>query len=176
MNTLNYFSAILFSVLIIIFGIVIILNPEGTMAAFAVFISIVMIITGVFNIMLYRSMKEFKGSIYYLIEGALSVILAIMLLSSAEALKNFVPLLVGFWIALKSVTAVVTAIEFKKNSNPNFKPLLAGGVIGILLALLIAAFPKIISVYISFILGGAFIAVGVFIIFFAYKMRKIDRY
>lgn len=172
MNNFNYISTIIFSVLLIIFGGIIIANPEGTMAAFAVFISIIMIITGIFNITLYRSMKEFKGSIYYLIEGAVSIIIAILLLSSAEALKNFVPLLIGFWIALKSATAIITAIEFKKGDNPNYKPILTGGVLGIALALLIAAFPKIVSIYISFILGIAFIAVGVFIIFFAYKMHK----
>ena len=82
------------------------------------------------------------------------------------------PLLIGFWIALKSATAIITAIEFKKGDNPNYKPILTGGVLGIALALLIAAFPKIVSIYISFILGIAFIAVGVFIIFFAYRMRK----
>lgn len=172
MNNFNYISTIIFSVLLIIFGGIIIANPEGTMAAFAVFISIIMIITGIFNITLYRSMKEFKGSIYYLIEGAVSIIIAILLLSSAEALKNFVPLLIGFWIALKSATAIITAIEFKKGDNPSYKPILTGGVLGIALALLIAAFPKIVSIYISFILGIAFIAVGVFIIFFAYKMHK----
>lgn len=172
MNTFNYLSAIIFSVLIIIFGGIIIANPDGTMAAFAVFISIVMIITGIFNIMLFRSMKDFKGSFFYLIEGALSIIIAIMLLSSAEALKNFVPLLVGFWIALKSATAIITAVEFKKNSNPNYKPILIGGIVGIALALLIAAFPKIVSVYISLILGIAFIIAGVFVLFFSYRMRK----
>ena len=172
MNNFNYISTIIFSVLLIIFGGIIIANPEGTMAAFAVFISIIMIITGIFNITLYRSMKEFKGSIYYLIEGAVSIIIAILLLSSAEALKNFVPLLIGFWIALKSATAIITAVEFKKGDNPNYTPVLTGGVLGIALALLIAAFPKIVSIYISFILGIAFIAVGIFIIFFAYKMRK----
>ena len=81
MNNFNYISTIIFSVLLIIFGGIIIANPEGTMAAFAVFISIIMIITGIFNITLYRSMKEFKGSIYYLIEGAVSIIIAILLLS-----------------------------------------------------------------------------------------------
>ena len=172
MNNFNYISTIIFSVLLIIFGGIIIANPEGTMAAFAVFISIIMIITGIFNITLYRSMKEFKGSIYYLIEGAVSIIIAILLLSSAEALKNFVPLLIGFWIALKSATAIITAVEFKKGDNPNYQPVLTGGVLGIALALLIAAFPKIVSIYISFILGIAFIAVGAFIIFFAYKMRQ----
>ena len=172
MNNFNYISTIIFSVLLIIFGGIIIANPEGTMAAFAVFISIIMIITGIFNITLYRSMKEFKGSVYYLIEGAVSIIIAILLLSSAEALKNFVPLLIGFWIALKSATAIITSIEFKKCENTNYNPILTGGVLGIALALLIAAFPKIVSIYISFILGIAFIAVGVFIIFFAYRMRK----
>lgn len=172
MNGFSYLTTIIFSVLIIIFGGVIIANPDGTMAAFAVFISIVMIITGILNIMLFRSMREFKGSFFYLIEGAVSIIIAIMLLSSAEALKNFVPLLIGFWIALKSATAIITAIEFKKNNNPNYKPILTGGIIGLALALLIAAFPKIVSVYISLILGIAFITAGVFIIFFAYKMRK----
>lgn len=172
MNAFSYFTAILFSVLIIIFGGIIIANPDGTMAAFAVFISIVMIITGMFNIMLFRTMKEFKGSIYYLIEGALSIIIAILLLSSAEALKNFVPLLVGFWVALKSATAIITAIEYKKLAYQNYKPILAGGIIGLFLALLIAAFPKIVSVYISLILGVAFIAVGLFIIFLAFKMKK----
>ena len=72
-----------------------------------------------------------------------------MLLSSQSALENFLPLLVGFWIALKSVTAVVTAVEWKKRSYPAWKVLMAGGIAGILLALLIAAVPKIVSVYIK---------------------------
>lgn len=172
MSTTNYFMSIIFSVILILFGIIIIANPAGTMTAFAVIISIIMIITGLANIFLYINLRDFKGSIYYLIEGGISVILGIMLISSQSALENFLPLLIGFWIALKSVTAVVTAVEWKKRSYTTWKPLLTGGIVGILIALLIAAVPKIVSVYISLILGISFITVGAVIILFVLYLKK----
>ena len=174
MSSSSYLASIIFSVLLIIFGVIIIMNPAGTMTAFALIISIVMIITGLTNIFLFMSLRDFKGSIYYLIEGGISIILGIMLLSSQSALENLLPLLVGFWIALKSVTAVVTAIEWKKRSYPAWKSLMTGGIIGILLALLIAAVPKIVSVYISLVLGIAMIIVGVVIILFVINLRRIS--
>ena len=97
-----------------------------------------------------------------------------MLLSSQSALENLLPLLVGFWIALKSVTAVVTAVEWKKRSYPVWKSLMTGGIIGILLALLIAAIPKIVSVYISLVLGIAMIIIGLVIILFVINLRRIS--
>ncbi len=112
----NYLTSIIFAVLLIVFGVIIIMNPAGTMAAFALIISILMIFTGLANIFLFISLRDFKGSIYYLIEGGISILIGVMLLSSQSALENFLPLLVGFWIALKSVTAVVTAVEWKKRS------------------------------------------------------------
>ncbi len=48
---------------------------------------------------------------------------------------------------------------------------MAGGIAGILLALLIAAVPKIVSVYISLVLGIAMIIVGVAIILFVINLK-----
>ena len=174
MSASSYLASIIFSVLLIIFGVIIIMNPTGTMTAFALVISILMIISGLTNIFLFISLRDFKGSIYYLIEGGISIILGIMLLSSQSALENLLPLLVGFWIALKSVTAVVTAVEWKKRSYPAWKSLMAGGIVGILLALLIAAVPKIVSVYISLVIGIAMIIIGVIIILFVFNLKRIS--
>lgn len=174
MSSSSYLASIIFSVLIIIFGVIIIMNPAGTMTAFAIMISILMIVSGLTNIFLFISLRDFKGSVYYLIEGGISIILGIMLLSNQSALENLLPFLIGFWIALKSVTAVVTAIEWKKRTYPAWKSLMTGGIIGILLALLIAAVPKIVSVYISLVLGIAMIIVGVVIILFVINLRRIS--
>ncbi len=174
MSSSSYLASIIFSVLLMIFGVIIIMNPAGTMTAFAVIISILIIVSGLTNIFLFISLRDFKGAVYYLIEGAISIILGIMLLSSQSALENLLPLLVGFWIALKSVTAVVTAIEWKKRTYHAWKSLMAGGIVGILLALLIAAIPKIVSVYISLVLGIAMIIIGVVIILFVINLRRMS--
>ena len=174
MSSASYLAGIIFSVLLIIFGVIIIMNPASTMTAFAIIISILMIVSGLTNLFLFISLRDFKGSIYYLIEGGISILLGIMLLSSQSALENLLPLLVGFWIALKSVTAVVTAVEWKKRSYPAWKSLMTGGIIGILLALLIAAIPKIVSVYISLVLGIAMIIIGLVIILFVINLRRIS--
>ena len=174
MSSSSYLASIIFSVLIIIFGVIIIMNPAGTMTAFAIMISILMIVSGLTNIFLFISLRDFKGSVYYLIEGGISIILGIMLLSSQSALENLLPFLIGFWIALKSVTAVVTAIEWKKRTYPTWKSLMTGGIIGILLALLIAAVPKIVSMSISLMLGITMIIMGIVIIVFVINLRKIS--
>ena len=174
MSSSSYLTSIIFSVLLIIFGVIIIMNPAGTMTAFAIMISILMIVSGLTNIFLFMSLRDFKGSIYYLIEGGISIILGIMLLSNQSALENLLPFLIGFWIALKSVTAVVTAIEWKKRTYPAWKSLMTGGIIGILLALLIAAVPKIVSMSISLILGITMIIMGIVIIVFVINLRRIS--
>lgn len=174
MSSSSYLASIIFSVLIIIFGVIIIMNPAGTMTAFAIMISILMIVSGLTNIFLFISLRDFKGSIYYLIEGGISIILGIMLLSNQSALENLLPFLIGFWIALKSVTAVVTAIEWKKRTYPAWKSLMTGGIIGILLALLIAAVPKIVSMSISLMLGITMIIMGIVIIVFVINLRRIS--
>lgn len=170
----KYIISLIFAVFLIFFGITIIMDPTGTMVAFAIIISILMIITGITNIFLYINLHDFKGSIYYLIEGAISIILGIMLISSRQALENFLPLLVGFWIALKSATTIITAIEWKKRNYTAYKPLLIGGIMGILIALLIAAVPQIISVYISLIIGIGIIIIGLIIIFFAWNIKRLS--
>lgn len=174
MSTSNYLISLIFAVILIIFGAIIIMNPTGTMAAFALIISILMIITGLTNLFLYFNLRDFKGSVYYLIEGGISILLGIMLLSSQSALENFLPLLVGFWIALKSITAIITAIEWRKRNYSAWKSLMTGGIIGILLALLIAAVPKIVSVYISLVIGISLIIIGLFIIVFVFNLKRIS--
>ena len=173
MNTGSYLISLVFSVLLIVLGVVIIMNPAGTMAAFTLIISILMIISGITNIFLYMGLRDFKGAVYYLIEGGISIILGIMLMSSQSVLENFLPLAVGFWIALKSITAVVTAVEWKKRNYYAWKSLMAGGIIGILIALLIAAVPKIVSVYISLVLGIGMIITGIVIIIFIINIRRM---
>ena len=56
----NYLTSIIFAVLLIVFGVIIIMNPAGTMAAFALIISILMIFTGLANIFLFISLIDFK--------------------------------------------------------------------------------------------------------------------
>ena len=53
MNTGSYLMSIVFSVLLIVLGVVIIMNPAGTMAAFTLLISILMIISGITNVFLF---------------------------------------------------------------------------------------------------------------------------
>ena len=65
MSSSSYLASIIFSVLLIIFGVIIIMNPAGTMTAFAIIISILMIVSGLTNIFLFISLRDFKGAVYY---------------------------------------------------------------------------------------------------------------
>ena len=55
MSSSSYLASIIFSVLLMIFGVIIIMNPAGTMTAFAVIISILMIVSGLTYIFIYKS-------------------------------------------------------------------------------------------------------------------------
>lgn len=168
-------STIITSILSIILGIIIIANPSKTMAFFAILFSITIIIVGIatlYNAFIIRYQYSKSKIIYYIIEGIISIVLGIMLLSSYDALKNFIPLLIGFWIALKGVTSIVSALEMKKFNNPRWNIFLFVGIIFLIFAFLIAAFPIIISVYLSLIIGIFLIITGVLLLLYIYYINR----
>ncbi len=170
-----YLSTSLAAILCIILGVIVIANPSGTMASFAVLISAAMIIAGIFNIYYAVLVTRFKGkkAVYFLAEGIISALLGILLLSNTEALKNLIPLMVGFWIALKGTTSIISAIDMKKYNHPRWNIFLTAGICAVLIAVLIAAFPAIISVYLSLILGLFLILIGILLILFLFYNIKL---
>lgn len=176
MSNASFVLGIVFGALTVALGIIILFNPVATVAAITVLISILMVITGIGNIFFYFNTREFKGAIYYLIEGLISLVIGMLILSSEDALKNFIPLLIAFWLILKGVSIIISSIDMKKRGYASWKYMLTGGIAAIIAGFTITAFPAIMSVYISVIIGAAFAAIGAAMIVILFRLRKLSGY
>ena len=172
MNKTTYYTSFIFSIILGLLGFAILFNPVKTVVIITILLSIIMIVSGIANLSVFFSLKTVSSSYFFLIEGIISIVLGLIVLMNENARENLLPLLIAFWIILKSITAIVTSTTLKRIGNSAWLYLFSWGIIGIIIGFLITAFPQIMQFYISFIIGGIVVIISGFLIVSLIRLRK----
>lgn len=173
MDKKAYLIALIFSIIFGLLGLTIIFNPVKTVIVITILLSIIIIVSGLGNLFVFFNLRTIETSYFLLLEGIISIVLGIFIIANDNGRENILPFLIAFWIILKSLTAIITSVTLKKVDNPSWRYFLSWGIIGIILGLLVTAFPKIMIFYISFIIGGIVLLISLLLIYTLIKVRKI---
>lgn len=180
MSNSKFIIGMIFSILLAVFGVLIILNPTLTMSVITIFISIFIIITGISNIFLYITMRELPIAVYFIIEGIISIILGILIITNEDLTKNFLPYMIAAWLILKSITGFTALYDLYKIGSIHWKKVAFISVLLLAAGILIIFKPVIINVYLSFILGILTIIFALVLMIVLYTLKKstvyIERY
>lgn len=126
-------SIIISSILSIIVGIIMVINPEMSIRTISIVISIYIILYGILLIAL-----DIKANFYYIpfngfLSGILSIILGIVLLSKPNILSVIITIIIGSFILLQSIESITLALTIRSKKTPwimllflGFVDLLAG--------------------------------------------------
>lgn len=114
-------KALISSIIFLILGIILLVNPEGTIKFVSYTLGIMFILVGIVKIISYIKNKgNFNFYNYDLINGIIAVIIGIFTIIFSQEIGNIFRILIGLWIIFSSITKIVFAFKIKNFYNSNY--------------------------------------------------------
>lgn len=153
-------------ILLVLFGIFSLDTPIATLTGISIFTGIMLVISGIANIVLYFQLRGSMGSsAWTLVEGILVLLSGLFLLLSQNVLASYsaiLPIFYSAWMLVSAIFRLVKSFGWKRLGFSSWWVMLVDGIIGIILGILLcsdyflAAAVLVTLIPIMFILRGIF--------------------
>ena len=169
-------ASILTSIAIGILGLIILFNPNETIALLSLILGIIIMIIGIGKIISYIILrKESNFSNYDLIYGIIAIVISIIMLANANAFATIVRVIIGIWIAYTGIMKLIYALNLKSLSSSSWIAVMIMAIITIIAGIYIAIDSSIlIMVFGVFLIAYAVIDIIEQIIFMINVNKFID--
>ena len=155
------FMSILSSIVFLLLGILLVVNPDAMVQAVSYVIGVLLITIGIVKMISYFTSKgDYLFYDYRLIYGALCVILGILIMVSGSAIASFFRIVIGIWIILSSISRLDLSVRLKGVDTGYW-------ILSLLLSILIL----VAGIYIIFAPGTILVTLGIILI--AYSIMDI---
>lgn len=168
----NWWMILLKGTLLIIFGILAFLRPGITMTSLVIWFAAFMIADGVISLAAVISNWNSREDKWLLVaEGALGVLLGILIFRRPVIFEVFIAYLIGFWAIFSGISKIAMAIQLRKEMEGEGW-LVLSGILSILFGIIIFAQPMTGIATLMWIAGTFAILVGILMIFLSLKLRR----
>jgi uncharacterized membrane protein HdeD (DUF308 family) len=168
----NWWLLVLKGVLLIVFGIIAMLNPGVTFTVMLIWFSAYLIIDGVFSLIsVFRNWQTQEDKWLFVLEGALGIVLGILIYRSPETYALFTVLMMAFWAIFAGVSRIGMAIQLRKEIEGEGW-LALSGVLSILFGIIIIAQPSIGVSTLVLIIAVFALIIGAALIMLGLRVRK----
>jgi len=173
--TKHWYLSLILGVLFIISGIQVLRTPVESYLALSILFSVTFFVNGIFEITYSISnRKELDNWGWMLTGGVVDLLFGIWLLSSPMVTLAVLPFVVGFMLMFRSFTAIGFAIDLRAFGVKEWGWLLAFGILGMLFSFILLWNPMVAGLTIVMWTASAFITIGVFKIFLAFKLKQLN--
>ena len=132
-------ASILTSIAIGFLGLIILFNPNETIALLSLILGIIIMIIGIGKIISYIILrKESNFSNYDLIYGIIAIVISIIMLANANAFATIVRVIIGIWIAYTGIMKLIYALNLKSLSSSSWIAVMIMAIITIIAGIYIA--------------------------------------
>ena len=132
-------ASILTSIAIGILGLIILFNPNETIALLSLILGIIIMIKKKKKIISYIILrKESNFSNYDLIYGIIAIVISIIMLANANAFVTIVRVIIGIWIAYTGIMKLIYALNLKSLSSSFWIAVMIMAIITIIAGVYIA--------------------------------------
>ena len=153
-------------ILLIFAGVVTIFNPAGTLASIAFILGLVMLLSGVFDIIIFATTHEgIWGAGWVLADGIFNILIAAFLFGHQIVTAEVIPYIFGMWVIFTGVTRMVTAFDLKKLGIQRWGWLALFGALSALMGVISFFCPGVAAIVISIFIGIFLILNGVSAVF-----------
>lgn len=153
----NATTSIISSLLFLVLGIILIINPQFVMNVIAYILGIVFIVLGALKIISYFTNKSISdGSSFELITGIVSIAVGIFVITCSGTISALFRIVIGIWIIYTGVLRLISSIRLK-SVGVTIWPFL----------LLMSLLMIIAGIYITVNSGTLFMSLGVMILIYA---------
>ncbi|MCV9928283.1 HdeD family acid-resistance protein [Flavobacterium sp. LS1R49] len=169
-----WYIPLLVGILFVGIGIWSFITPLAAYLTLAFLFSISFLATGVFEVIFALSnRKKLDNWGWTLASGILGLVVGILLISNPLISITILPLYVGFVILFRSIMAIVIAFDLKSYGVKDWGNLLFLGILGIIFSFILLWNPIFAGLSLVYWTAFAFIAIGIFYIYFSFKLKKI---
>ena len=102
---------LILSLIFIIFGIILIANPEVVMASISIILGVIFIVLGIIKIANYFYTSKMDN--YFLAVGVISIIIGIVIMFFSDVIASFFRILIAVWIIYSGIMNLQTTISWK---------------------------------------------------------------
>lgn len=173
-NNKNYWWLPLLSgVIFTIFGLWFLMIPLDSFATFTTIFGFIILISGIseiyFAIVNRKIILDFQS---FLWGGIFNLILGFILILNPGIIIVAISIMISFWLILKGGELVKKATDLKKSGDKSWSRPMFFGILLFVIALILIWHPQIIGITIALWTSFAFISLGIFRIYLAFRIRK----
>lgn len=175
MKTNSFSIGITKAVIFAILGLLLIIYPIQVVKTVTTIFGIASLLTGA--IVLYSAIsKRGKGesaAIFPLIEGALSVIIGLILVLVPSISLTILAIMIGVWIIIEGVLRISASFDMKKAGINQWGRSLFVGLLFLILGILVIFHPELTSKALIIWIGVALLIFGIINILVVYQLKNI---
>ena len=185
----TWYLVMIRGIILVIFGILLLTNPEATILTLVIFLGAYLFIDGWFNVfdaIQYHKHVENLGWVLFM--AILEILAGIIVLAHPIASGVFTAVFLFYWIAfgaiIYGVYAIVAGIRVRKGIKSESQiagglmtewALITGGILAVVFGVLLLVNPEGSSRILIIIWGILAILGGAFQFFFSFRMRKFGK-
>ncbi len=167
------FLSFIMGVLLIVVGVVAIFNPAATVTSLSVMLGLSLLICGVIDLVLYfRLHKVAFGAGTLLADGLMTIIVAMLMLSSRWIVQTALPVIFSMWVLFSAVARMGVAFELRSLGRSGWIWLLLLSIITLVLGAISLFHPLVASIAISLIVGVLLISQGVTYLTLGFSLHR----
>ena len=151
------FWAVVVGILMIGLGGFVWMNPVSTIIGLALYLGIVFLVSGIGYIVTSFSVQ----SGWVLAEGLLNLLVGLIFICNLGISTASLPIMFAFWAMFVGIMQLVTSYQMKQLDLPRWGWVLFTGILGILIAMMIIAYPLIGVFAITTMMGTYLVIYGV---------------
>lgn len=169
-----WYIPLLVGLLFVGIGIWCFITPLAAYLTLAFIFSVSFLGSGIFEIIFALSnRKKIDNWGWTLASGILGFVVGILLIINPLISITILPLYVGFVILFRSIMAIVIAFDLKSYGVLDWGNLLVLGILGTIFSFVLLWNPIFAGLSIVYYTAFALIALGIFYIYFAFKLKRI---
>ncbi len=171
----SWIMPLLKGLVLLVLGMLIMLNPIGTIKAIAFYLGLILLVAGVvLSVNAFLSRKTFVRWHWGLTEGIMDALFGIVLMSNPEFIASVVTMVLGIWIMIFGMIKVLEAFRLKKMGLESWWVKLFAAVFNVFVGYMIASNLSIGAFAMTVWLGIGLIVFGAVNIFVALNLRKLE--
>lgn len=170
----NWWISLLVGILFIGLSLLLIFFPVAGYEAIAITFSVLMFISGIFEIIFAANNKNIlPGWGWFLALGILDVILGLVLLFIPGLKEAIIPFILAFWLMFRGISSIGYSIDLQRFGSKNWGWYLAIGILSILCSIGVIFFPVAGAISVVWILAFVFLFLGISRIMLAFDLKSL---
>ena len=168
-NTQNWYLPLIKGIIMIVLAVLIFNSPEGSLLAWAVYIGIGFILSGIVLIIQGFSVRSYLDNWgWRVFEGVIDVFVGFVLLANPALTASILPFIIGFWGAFYGIMLFIDA--FAEKGARGIK--LISGIIIFLFSLVVLFHPLIAGMTIAIWFAIILLCTGLYNVFYSFDLKR----